>query len=102
MEIIIQSLHFKVNDHLEKFVKDKVNKLSRLNNQALPVEVNLRLEKSKQSENKVCEIKVPLPGKTLFAKRQSESFEEAINSTIDALQQQIKKRKTQVNKNLTV
>jgi putative sigma-54 modulation protein len=102
MEIKIQSLHFKANNQLEDFVRNKVSKLSRLNDQIITGHVLLKIDKSKKSENKICEIKIPVPKKVLFAKRQCKSFEEAINDTVDALQQQLKKRKTQINKSVTI
>lgn len=100
MEIKIQSVHFKANDILATYIQDKVSKLAHLNERILSSDVCLKLDKSDKAENKVCEIKlsVPGPGKGLFAKRQCKTFEEATNETVDALQQQLKKRKTQTHK----
>ena len=102
MQIKIQSLHFKANDLLETYVQNKVRKLSLLNNQIISGDVCLKLDKSKKLENKVCEIRLAVRGKDLFAKRQCKTFEEAANETVDALQQQLKKRKTQVNKGRSI
>ncbi len=93
MQITIQSLQFKATDALETFVRTKVEKLSHLNKQIISGDVILKLEKSDINENKVCEIRVHIPGNNLFAKRQSKSFEEATNEAIDALQEQLLKRK---------
>ena|SRR3990172_442845 len=102
MNIIIQSPHFKANEKLEAFVWDKVNRLSHFNPRIIGGEVCLKLDKSDTHENKVCEIKLAIPGKDLFVKRQSHTFEEATNEAVDALQQQLKKRKTQINKGRTL
>ncbi len=102
MEIKIQSLHFKASDLLEIYVQNKVGKLAQLNDRILSGDVCLKLDKSKKLENKVCEIRLALRGKDLFARRQSRTFETATNETVAALQQQIKKRKTQVNKGRSI
>lgn len=102
MEIKIQSLHFKANDLLETYVQNKLKKLSHLNDRIISGNVCLKLDTSKKLENKVCEIRLALRGKDLFAKRQCKTFEEATNETVDALQQQLKKRKTQINKGRSI
>ena len=102
MEIKIQSLHFTANDQLEAFVQRKVNKLSRLNERIISGDVCLKLDKSAKTENKVCEIKLSVAGRDLFAKRQCKTFEEATNEAVDALQQQLLKRKTQINKDKSI
>lgn len=97
MKIKIQSLHFKANNLLEEYVQNKVSKLSHLNEGIISGDVCLKLDKSTKEDNKVCEIRLSVPGNDLFAKRQCKTFEEATNETVDALQQQLKKRKTQLN-----
>lgn len=102
MEIKIQSLHFTTNSQLEDFVQTKMSKLSHLNERVILANVCLKIDKADKLNNKVCEIKLSLPGNDLFAKKRSETFEEAINETVDALQQQLKKRKTQITKSISV
>lgn len=93
MQINIQSLHFKASEALETFVRTKVEKLGHINNQIISGEVILKLEKSDINDNKVCEIRVHIPGNNLFAKRQSNSFEGATNEAVGAMQEQLLKRK---------
>lgn len=93
MDITIQSLHFTARPELDSFVTEKVHKLSRLNEKTQSADVCLKLDKSSDTSNKVCEIKLCLPGHELFAKKQSQTFEEATNQAIDALQQQLHKLK---------
>ena len=97
MEIKIQSLHFTANKQLEEFVQQKVEKLSHLNSQIILSDVCLKIDKAKKLNDKVCEIKLSLPGNDLFAKSQRTTFEEAINETTDGLLQQLKKRKTKLS-----
>ena len=52
-----------------------------------------RLDKDQERENKISEIKVEISGSSLFAKKQSKSFEESTDEAIDALKKQITKYK---------
>ena len=96
MEIKIQSLHFKANDLLEEFVQEKVARLSHLNDKIISGDVCLKLDKSQKHDNKVCEIRLAVPGNDLFAKRQCKTFEEATNEVVEALQKQLRRNKTQL------
>ncbi|MBN2596620.1 ribosome hibernation-promoting factor, HPF/YfiA family [Labilibaculum sp.] len=90
----IQSIGFVADSKLETFIQSKVNKLLKLDdNDVVGVEVFLRLEKSVTSENKVVEIILDLKGADLFAKKQSQSFEESTDMVIEALRRQLVKHK---------
>lgn len=93
MEIQIHSIHFKADQKLLDFINEKVNKLELFNQHVISGEVFLRLDKDKEKENKIAEVKLLIPGKELFAKRQCKSFEEAIDESVDALRKQIIKEK---------
>lgn len=99
MEIKIQSLHFKANDLLEEYVQKKVSHLSHFNERIISGDVCLKLDKSSKEDNKVCEIRLSVPGNDLFAKRQCKTFEEATNETVGALQKQLRRNKTQLQNN---
>jgi putative sigma-54 modulation protein len=96
MKVNIQSLHFDADKKLLDFVNDRVGKLSHFGETILSSDVTLRLDKADNSENKIAEIKIHLKGSELFAKKQCKSFEEAIDSSVDALTSQIKKHKDKV------
>ncbi len=93
MEIQMHSIHFKADKKLLDFISDKLNKLEQFNQHVISAEVFLRLDKDREKENKITEIKLLVPGKELFAKRKCKSFEEAVDETIDALKKQIIKEK---------
>ena len=97
MNIRIQSLHFKATEQLETFVQSKVDKLLRINDRIVTTDVTLKLEKSDKHENKVCEIRLTIPGHELFAERKCKSFEEATNEVVNALHDQLVKKKTQMD-----
>lgn len=99
MQVKIQSIHFDADKKLLDFIQEKVDKLGHYYNGIMGGEVFLRLENSKDTHNKVAEIKL-LTGKgDLFAKRQCRSFEEAVTESADALRIQVKKHKEKI-KNL--
>ncbi len=96
MTLKIQSVHFDADKKLLAFVEEKVDKLTHYYDGIINSEVILKLDKSDTAENKIAEIKVHIAGNDLFAKKQCKSFEEAIDSSIDALKAQVKKHKEKV------
>lgn len=89
MEINIQTLSFHASDKLTDFTLDKVGKLEDVSERIMKADVTLKTEKSESRENKFCEIRLAIPGNDLFAGKNSETFEEAIMKTVDALKQQL-------------
>ena len=96
MDVKIQSIHFDADKKLIDFVNEKVNKLGHFYDGIIASEVFLKLDKSESSDNKVAEIKIHIRGNDLFAKRQCKSFEEAVDTSIEALRKQVKKHKEKV------
>jgi putative sigma-54 modulation protein len=90
MKLKIQSLHFTAKEPLNEYVTKKVSKLGHFYNRIDAADVCLKLEKSDNRDNKVCEIRLEIPGNDLFAKRQSDTFEKAVGETVEALEQQVK------------
>lgn len=89
----IQSIGFVADSKLETFIQGKVDKLLKLDDDIVGVEVFLRLEKPAVVENKMVEIILDLKGADLFAKKQSQSFEESTDMVIEALRRQLVKHK---------
>lgn len=96
MKVMISSLHFKADVKLENFVREKVTKVSNLFDGVISSDVILKLGQSSNNENKIAEIRINIPGNDLFAKKQAKSFEEAVDSAVDALKKQIKRHKEKV------
>lgn len=96
MNITIQSVKFDAADHLQGFIEQKVSKLDVFFDAIIDAEVILKLDKAESSENKVAEINLKVPGGDLFAKKQSKSFEEAVDSSCEALRKQLIKYKEKV------
>ena len=96
LKATIRSIHFTADEKLIKFIEEKIDKLTNLSDNIIEAEVYLKLEKDSNTENKIVEIKLGIPGNDLFAKKNSRSFEEAVDSTVEALRRQLKKRKERV------
>lgn len=92
MKITIQTPDFKADQKLLDHVTEKVQKLGRFSESIHEAIVTLKLDKSETRENKVCEVRLGIPGNDLFAQKQSKTFEEAAAKTIDALKSQIEAR----------
>jgi putative sigma-54 modulation protein len=93
MNIQIHSVRFDADKKLIEFVNQKLIKLSQFSEDIVSAEVYLRLDNDQERENKVSEIKLEYPGGPLFARKQSKTFEEATDLTVDALKKQITKHK---------
>ena len=93
MNIKINSLRFSPTKDLETFVEGKVRKLGLFYDEIIGAEVFLKLENAQNTENKVAEIRLEIPGNELFAKKQSKSFEESTDNAIEAIKRQIKRYK---------
>lgn len=93
MDIKIQSVNFEADSKLLVFAEDKINKLQQYFDNIVGVESFLKVEKSETFDNKIAEVKILLPGKEIFAKKQCKTFEEAVDETVDALRRQLLKYK---------
>ncbi len=93
MKVKVSSLHFTADQKLIDFANDKVSKLEKFYDKIIDGSIVFRLDNAEDKENKVTEIKINIPGKELFAKKQSDSFEKAVDEAVEALRRQIKKHK---------
>jgi putative sigma-54 modulation protein len=96
MKLKVQSIHFDADQKLLTFVQERVDKLLHFYEDIIDGDVFLRLDKSDVAENKITEIKINIPGKVLFAKEQSKSFEAAADSAVESLRKQLSKHKEKV------
>ncbi|MCF8415665.1 MAG: ribosome-associated translation inhibitor RaiA [Crocinitomicaceae bacterium] len=96
MDIQVHSIHFTADKKLIDFINEKVGKLDLFFENIIAGEVFLRIDKSQEGDNKVAEVKILIPGKELFAKKQCKTFEEATDLAVEALRKQVKKHKEKV------
>jgi len=98
MKINVNSVKFKVDTKLDTLIRDKVEKLSSHYDNIVSSDVTLKLDNANTVENKIVEIKVAIRGNDLFSKKQSKTFEEALDNATDALKKQLIKHKEKIKK----
>ncbi len=77
------------------FVQRKLNKLDTFNDRIVNGEVYLRLEGSESSriKHKIVEVKLLIPGDSIFVQQQGTTFEEATDMVLDTLKNKLKRHK---------
>ncbi len=94
MEVRIQAIHFDATSRLEAFIQKKAERLARHNTAISTVDVTLKVVKPETAMNKEAVIKVNAPvHEELVADKVADTFEEAVDLCIDALERQLEKRK---------
>jgi len=97
MNIQVNAVHFTVDQQLVDFVDKKVSKLDTYFEGIIGAEVILKVVKPETANNKIAEIKLSIPGYDyLFAEKQADSFEEAVDLAVDAVRRQLTKFKEKV------
>ena len=89
MRVTIQSINFDADRKLLEYIHKKVEKLRSLNPSIVDVMVYLRLEKSKEGQNKLVEIKTSVPAGEFMSKQRGRTFEEATDLGIDLAKRQL-------------
>jgi putative sigma-54 modulation protein len=82
MKLQLQSIHFDADQKLLDYIQKKAEKLDTFYDRITGGEVFLRLNKDNSHENKIVEVKLSVPGHTLFAKEQGASFEAATDGLL--------------------
>lgn len=93
MKMHIQSIHFDADIKLLEFIQKKSEKLDTFYDRITDGEVFLRVVKKEAKNNKMVEMKLNVPGTTLFSKEVDDSFEAAADAAIESLKVQLKKFK---------
>ncbi|HNW77119.1 MAG TPA: HPF/RaiA family ribosome-associated protein [Bacteroidales bacterium] len=96
MNVKINTVHFKSDKKLETFITEKLQKLPSIYDGIIGSEVMLRLENSENKENKIVEVRMIVKGNDLFVKKQSKTFEDAIDQSVEALKKQLVKHKEKI------
>ncbi len=99
MKIHVHAVHFDIDPKLVGFIQNKLNKLETFYDKFISGEVFLKLDKGDSSkvQKKHIEIKLSVPGSTIFAEEKGSTFEEATDLALEALKSQIKKFKEKKN-----
>lgn len=93
MDIKIHAIHFDISSQLEAHVSKKLAKLEKLSDDITTVDVYLKVVKPETATNKEAEIKINAANSEFFAAKLTDTFEESIDTAIDAIEKQIVKFK---------
>jgi putative sigma-54 modulation protein len=94
MDVRIQAIHFEVADRLVNFINKKAERLARHNETISTVDVTLKVIKPESAMNKEVVLKVSVPQhEDIIATKTADSFEEAFDIAVEAVDRQLEKRK---------
>lgn len=94
MNVNIQTVHFDADSKLVDYIEKKITKLTHFHDRITKVDVYLKLDNIVHTiKDKIVEIKVNIPRCEFFVKQSSKSFEESFDVAMDAVVNQIKKKK---------
>ena len=89
MNRTINAVNLEMGEKREQFIEKKMKRFERHLNADDKVEIRMSVVKPQTNENK--EVKVRIAG--LFAEKTADSFEEAIDACLAALEGQLERRK---------
>jgi putative sigma-54 modulation protein len=96
MDINIQAIHFDIAEKLVAFINKKAERLARHNVNISKVDVTLKVVKPETAMNKEALIRVTVPQHDpMSATKVADSFEEAVDVALEALERQLEKKKNQ-------
>ncbi|MHA6246535.1 ribosome hibernation-promoting factor, HPF/YfiA family [Pontibacter sp. CAU 1760] len=93
MKLQLHSVNFDADEQLNNFVQQKVNKLDTFYDRIVDGEVFLKNNNKDGIDNKTVEIRLLVPGSTLFSQEDAPSFEAAADAAVDAMRRQLKRHK---------
>lgn len=93
MDIKIQSIHFDATEKLEAFIEKKVSKLEQFYDGIMMADVVLKVVKPEAIKNKSAGIRVKIKNGDCFAEKICDTFEEAVDTAVEALEKQLLKYK---------
>ena len=102
MKIIFQATEFRPTKKLINLAHKKVGALDRFHDRIVEAHVHLKKIRSAKPDNKLCEIRIALPGNDPFVSKRANSFEEAINKAVETMKRRIDDRKAKSKEILPV
>ena len=96
MNVVIHPVHFDASTQLLEFINKKLAKLETFFDRIIETEVFLKLESKQNVKDKIVEIKIQVPGKTLFVSKTAKTFEQSTDLALQTLSEQLKKQKAKM------
>jgi putative sigma-54 modulation protein len=89
MKVRTESVHFTADQKLLDVIDKKMDRLTRYFDRIVDASVILKLENSGQVRDKIVEIKLNVPGETLFVEDSNKTFESALDTAMAGLKRQL-------------
>lgn len=96
MNVVIHPVHFDASTKLLDFVNKKLAKLETFFDRIIEAEIFLKMGTKQNIKDKTVEVKIHVPGKTLYVSKTSKTFEESADMAVHTLAEQLKKQKGKV------
>jgi len=93
MNVVIHPVRFDASVQLIDFVNKKLKKLETFFDRIVEAEVFLKMDTKQNIKDKTVELKLHVPGRTIFVCETSKTFEESTDLAIDTMSRQLKKQK---------
>lgn len=95
MKIQVNAVHFSADNSLISFIQKKLDKLETFYDKIIGGEVFLKLDKGDKfnTHKKQIEVKINVPGNTIFVKETADSFEAATDVAVETLTRKVKRFK---------
>jgi putative sigma-54 modulation protein len=93
MRLTIQAINFSPKSKLKKLIAKRIDKFQHFYSKILATDLYLKHEKSANERAKQVEIKVRVPGDIFIVKKESSTFEEAIDAASKAVERLLIRRK---------
>ena len=94
MNVNIQTVRFDADNRLVDYINRKLQKLSTFHDRIIQVSVFLKLDNVVHNiKDKIAEIRVKVPRSEFFVKSTSKSFEASFDEALEAMFNQIKRKK---------
>ena len=95
MRLQMQAIHFDADSKLFSFIQQKLDKLDTFYDRITSGEVFLKLDKgdTNKQQKKRIDVKLYVPGGSVFVSEEGTTFEEATDLAVDTLKMKVKKHK---------
>ena len=93
MEVRIQSIHFDASERLQAFIQKMTQTLERFYDDIKKVAVSLKVVKPETAETTAAGVTVLVPNGEFYASKVCDTFEEAVDLCLEALEKQLVKYK---------
>lgn len=95
MEVKVKAINFEIADRLSAFIDKKAQRLGRHSDAISAIEFSLKVVKPETANNKQADLRIVVPGQNIVASKTADTFEEAIDMAIAAVERPLDRLKEQ-------